>query len=158
MNSSVKPKVPLKLLLDTTYLLPVVGVDVEDIHNTLKALQRLFHRRKIQLHCTPFNLMELLAKLSKTTYDEERVLIGLESMRKHFTVTHPTVKGYVKALKLRKEGFRDFIDLLLYTTAVTRQLRFLTRDEDLKNFLKSRGENVECLLSERELERLVNTL
>lgn len=63
----------------------------------------------------------------------------------------PTIKGYVKALKLRERGFRDLTDLLLYATAATRGLKFLTRDEQLVQFLISQGEPTDVILSEKEL-------
>ncbi len=83
-------------------------------------------------------------------YDRERVALGLKSIRETFRVTHPTVAGYMKALELRRKGFRDLIDLLLYATARTRKLCFLTRDEDLVNFLKEVGEDTTSIIHERE--------
>jgi len=49
----------------------------------------------------------------------------------------PTTRGYVKALELRRKGFGDLIDLLLYATSKTRGLLLLTRDAALVEFLKT---------------------
>lgn len=54
----------------------------------------------------------------------------------------------MKALDLKKEGFKDFIDLLLYTTSLTRNLLFLTRDTALIDFLKDLGEETKSILYE----------
>jgi len=47
-----------------------------------------------------------------------------------------------KALELKKRGFRDAIDLLLYLTAKDNGLLFLTYDAELVRFLKDVGEDV----------------
>jgi len=38
----------LGLLLDTTYILPVLGVEVEGVERVLEALQRLKRRREVE--------------------------------------------------------------------------------------------------------------
>lgn len=153
VNSS-KSRV-VKILLDTTYLLPVVGIDVEGIERPLTILKKLREEGKIEVYYTPFSILEILGKLSKIDFDRERVEMGLKAIRESFRVTHPTVKGYMKALKLRRKGFRDLIDLLLYTTSRTRRLNFLTRDRDLIEFLKKVGEDVDNVVYEEELEKFV---
>jgi len=52
---------------------------------------------------------------------------------------------------LRGKGFKDIIDLLLYTTSLTRNLLFLTRDTALIDFLKDLGEETRNILYEEEL-------
>ena len=141
----------LKILLDTTYLLPIVGINVAGIKEALEALSKLKEKRDAQFYYTPYNIIELLGKLSRTNYDEETVSRGLRIITSEFAAVQPTIKGYVKALKLRKRGFRDLIDLLLYATAATRGLKFLTRDEQLVQFLISQGEPIDVILSEKEL-------
>ena len=60
----------------------------------------------------------------------------------------------MKALELRRRGFRDLIDLLLYATALTNGVLFLTRDAQLLRFLAEEGEDVCVVLLEEEfLER-----
>ncbi|WP_243678020.1 hypothetical protein [Vulcanisaeta distributa] len=57
----------------------------------------------------------------------------------------------MKALKLkRRGGFNDLIDLLLYATAVTRDLKLLTRDKSLIQFLMREGEPINNVLSEED--------
>ena len=149
VNSS-KSRV-VKILLDTTYLLPVVGIDVEGVEKPLTMLKKLREEGRVEIYYTPFNILEILGKLSRMDYDRERVELGLRAIRESFKIAYPTVKGYMKALELRKKGFKDFIDLLLYTTSRTRRLNFLTRDRDLIEFLKSVGENVDNVIYEEEL-------
>ncbi len=60
----------------------------------------------------------------------------------------------MEALKLRSLEFRDLIDLLLYTTAKTRKLRLLTKDQEFINFLKQIGENTMYIITEEEIKAI----
>ncbi|MEB2835858.1 MAG: PIN domain-containing protein [Desulfurococcales archaeon] len=150
MNSS---EGRLRILLDTTYLLPIVGVDVEGVGEALRALERLYRLGRAEVYYTPFNLLEILGKLSRINYDPGRVRLGLASIREAFRVTHPTPAGYMKALELRRRGFKDAVDLLLYTTSKTRGLTFLTRDLSLIRFLEKAGEDTANILYEEDFTR-----
>ncbi|AEM39033.1 hypothetical protein Pyrfu_1170 [Pyrolobus fumarii 1A] len=61
MSSSKK----LRILLDTTYLLPMVGVRVRGVEPTPEVLQRLWERGVLEAYYTPFNILELLGKVSR---------------------------------------------------------------------------------------------
>ncbi len=141
----------IRLLLDTTYLLPIVGVWVEGVEEALLVLEKLYRSKRLEAFYTPFNLLEMIAKLSKMEVDARRVKLGLRSIRESFRVTHPTPSGYLLALQLRRRGFRDLIDLLLYATARSRGLRLLTRDKSLVSFLEKNGEDLKHVMLEEEL-------
>ena len=147
MNSS---RSKTKILLDTTYLLPIVGIDVENVETPLTILRNLYGLGEVVIYYTPFNILEILGKLSRISYKAERVKLGLRSIRESFKMIHPTIMGYMKALELRRKGFKDLIDLLLYTTSKTRKLEFLTRDEELIEFLRRVGEDVNNIVYEGE--------
>lgn len=140
----------IRILLDTTYLLPIVGIEVEGIEEVLKVLERLYRLGRAEIYYTPFNMLEIVGKLSRTNYDRRRVRLGLVSIRESFKVTHPTIAGYLRALELRRGGFRDLIDLLLYETSRTRRLGFLTRDLSLIRFLEEVGEDTANIVYERD--------
>ncbi len=146
MSSSVT-----RILLDSTYLLPILGIDVEGVDKALKVLGRLKSEGKAEFYYTEFNLVEILGKISKTNYDRSRIAVGLHLMEEEFELIYPTVEGYLKALDLRKSGFKDLIDLLLYTTSLTRDLVFLTRDDPLIKFLEGLGEETGRILHESSL-------
>jgi len=140
-----------KILLDSIYLLPIVGVDVEGIGEIMSILKMLRERRGIEYYYTSFNILEIIGKLGKTRYDEERIYIGLSSIKEEFNLIHPTIKSYIKALKLKATGFKDLIDLLLYTTSLTNNIPLLTRDIHLIEFLKEHGETIDNIIYEKEL-------
>ncbi|BES82412.1 PIN domain-containing protein [Pyrodictium abyssi] len=150
MNSSENR---IRILLDTTYLLPVVGVDVEGVEEALTVLEKLYRLGRAEIYYTQFNVFEIMGKLSRIDYDRRRVMLGLKSIREAFRATQPTAAGYLKALELRRKGFKDLIDLLLYTTSKTRRLSFLTRDMRLLDFLEAVGEDTTSIIHEEEFVR-----
>ena len=151
MNSSAKNRI----LLDSTYLLPMLGVKVRGTEDTLRKLKRLRDDKKAAFYYTPFSLLEVLGKISKTRYNASLVAMGLTAINEEFQLATPTLEGYLKALHLKSMGFKDLIDLLLYTTALTNNLLFLTRDERLIDFLKLHGQDTSPILREDELGELL---
>jgi len=125
-------------------------VEVKGIWDVLVVLRKLRKERKTTFYYTTFNMVEILEKVAKYKYNYDIIYTGLSVIQEEFKLTYSTVKGYLKALKLKQEGFKDLIDLLLYTTSLTRNLLFLTRDNALVDFLESLGENLENILYEEE--------
>ncbi len=147
MSSSEK----MRILLDSTYLLPIVGVDVKGIDRTIVILKRLRDEGIAEYYYTLFNILEILGKLSGVRYDIDRVTIGLLSIEEEFKQVNPTLKGWLKALELRSKGHKDLIDLLLYTTSLMHNILFLTRDDRLIRFLENNGEDISIIIHEKEL-------
>jgi len=141
----------MKILLDTTYLLPIVGVDVVGVEQALRVLKKLRDRGVAEYYYTQYNIFEILGKLGRIRYDVERVTIGLLAIEEGFKQVEPSLKGWLKALELRSKGYKDLIDLLLYATSLTHNLIFLTRDKQLIEFLKKNNENVDLVMYEEEL-------
>lgn len=129
-----------------------MGINVKGIDEVLIALSRMRRRFKAEFYYTQYNIIEILGKLSRLNYDEDTVMRGgLKVINDEFILTEPTIDGYVKALRLKRKGFNDLIDLLLYATAVTRNLKLLTRDKNLIQFLTHEGEPVNNILPEEDL-------
>ncbi len=72
MSIGVRPRI----LLDTTYLLPIVGINVKGIDEVLIALSRMRRRFKAEFYYTQYNIIEILGKLSRLNYDEDTVMRG----------------------------------------------------------------------------------
>jgi predicted nucleic acid-binding protein len=131
----------MRVLLDTTFLLPTLGIDTG--REALRALMRLDERRA-QICYSPLSLLECLwivARLSKTAaVRQEGFEEGLRSIARsgrYEPIAEPP-EAYAEALRLHRAGHRDMIDNLLYADSVHFNIRFLTLDEDLRNFVKSR--------------------
>ena len=146
MSSSEK----IKILLDSTYLLPIIGIDVEGISDTMVLLKSLRDRGVTEYYYTQFNIFEIIGKLGKIDFDTDRVSLGLIAIKEEFRELHPTLKDWLKALELRRKGYKDLIDLLLYTTSLSHNTIFLTRDKQLIQFLEENGENTQNIIYESE--------
>ncbi|QOJ79729.1 PIN domain-containing protein [Infirmifilum lucidum] len=139
--------------MDSTYILPILGVGVEGIEDALNTLRELRRGRKATFYYTAFNILEALGKVARLGYNLETVSTGLSLIEEEFEQASPSTPGYLKALELRRRGFRDLIDLLLYATAATQNLLFLTRDRDLISFLEKNGEDTGVILYEEDFLR-----
>lgn len=75
----------LKILLDTSFLLPIVGVKVEgDVDDLLKRLWVKFRNREVEIYYTELNLLEISWILSRRAYDPRIVAQGLLSIERNF--------------------------------------------------------------------------
>jgi len=123
----------VKILLDSTYLLPAVGVSVSNSEKILETLEWLRKSKKAEFYYSEFSTLEIIAKVAKMNYDEEVVALGLQSIFENLKEAKAGIKAYLMALKLKSE-LRDFIDLLLLLTADENGIKLLTRDRELKEF------------------------
>ena len=140
----------MKILLDTTYILPILGLEVKETKHVLSLLSKLYHRGLIEIYYSSLSLLEAIAKISRRSYDEELVRIGLLSIEESFKRIEPGPEDYLLALRLRSKGFRDLVDLLLYSIARNNGLLFLTRDKSLATFLRETGEQIRHIILEDE--------
>ncbi len=147
MGSSEK----LRLLLDTSYLLPMLGVEVEGVEPVLELLASLYNSGLLEAYYSRFSILEMLGKISRLRYDPEIVERGLAYILEKLVEAEPGVEAYMMALRLRSRGFSDLIDLLLYSTAATRGLKLLTRDDALISFLERSGVSLDHVVHEDEL-------
>lgn len=84
MKSSGQIQIKLELPLDSTYLLTIIGIEVEAIEEILLTLKRLREEDKAEYYYTPFNILEILGKLSRIRYDYDRVAAGLRTIEEEF--------------------------------------------------------------------------
>lgn len=89
MNSSAE----LRLLLDTTYMLPILGVEVEGVEVTLEALRELKRRRRVEIYYSCYSILEAIWKLAKLGFDASVVETGLLLVEEEFSLLHPALKG-----------------------------------------------------------------
>uniref|UniRef100_A0A7J3X6R0 PIN domain-containing protein n=1 Tax=Thermofilum pendens TaxID=2269 RepID=A0A7J3X6R0_THEPE len=133
----------LKVLLDTSFLLPAFGVDAgEEVLGCLKLIAA--RRERVRAYYSPYSLLEAVmvllreAKQGRLGLEEAvgmaregavRVIYGLE-------VADTLPEAYLLAVKLYSLGHRDLFDNLLYATAATGGLPLLTLDSELLDFLE----------------------
>ena len=129
-----------KVLLDTTYLLPVFGIRVK-----LRRFEELFPRflEEYSVLYNPISIVEakwVILKLSRRK--REKRLRHLEAYRKGLkallsderlqqtSLTNPTVEQIADKLLLNV-GVKDYFDRVIYATAAHHNAVLLTEDREL---------------------------
>ncbi|MBM3898272.1 MAG: hypothetical protein FJ358_07115 [Thaumarchaeota archaeon] len=153
----------MKLLLDTTYLLPAIGISIKGLpKDSLIKLKRKGH----QISISSISIFELSAKSAKHIADgalpPERVLKGIRAIVHNDDIeTIPTHDDTIllSAFRLRKI-LSDFIDCLILSSAINRCDSVVTEDSDIQN-LKEDGQFKELLKSTNprfKIHTLIETL
>ena len=130
----------MKLLLDTTYFLPTIGVSIKDMQKD--ALLTLM-AKKHQISMSQITIFELAAKGAKYVKEgqisPERVTRGIsaiiyndaiETIPMHDTTILQT------AFKLRNM-LNDFIDCLILSSAMNNSEAIITEDNEIQSLKKN---------------------
>ena len=131
------------LLLDTSFLLPILGYRVSD------RVMRVFERLKgVRLFYSELSILEALWKVSKMVAGlpaeerreaVERVSAGLQSIEAYMERVEVVPEAVRLALDMYARGHRDMVDNLLYASAVSHEIALLTVDEKLVRFVERAG-------------------
>ena len=143
------------ILLDSTFVLPTFGVEVEDIDDDdLKTLKD--SSKKVGLYCSYVSFVEILGKLARNSTEAnfEAIDLAIRSLLESGTYgwVNPSSKAIALAFELRTKGHRDNIDNILYSTALDAGMRFLSMDEELKDFLSRKGYNTKIMIGVKQLK------
>ncbi len=132
----------LKVLLDTSFILPSLGINVgEEVSKGLKGLADI----RAEIYYSHFSILESLwvaARLSTSaTFDREIFSAGLRSIieGKRYRKMEEDSKTFDNALRLYMLGHRDMVDNILYASSSRLNLKLLTLDNELKGFVRERG-------------------
>ena len=144
-------KSALKVLVDTSFILPALGVEVEK-----EVMDTIPHFRRFEVYYSELSILEAMWKILKITRPENlsKVITGIESV--HASYKHlPIPSGaFIRAVELYKRGHSDYIDNLLYSTAQSSNLRFLTIDQSFIEFLEKNGEHGH-IITPKEITRVI---
>lgn len=144
----------LRILLDTSFILPILGIDTGI---TVRKVLEELDSSSVEIYYSRFSILEAIwvatKLIRKGSLDADRFFRGLRSIyasNRLMTVDEdPFIFEY--ALKLYMIGHKDIIDNILYSTALHKDLKFLTSDEELVDFIKSKGLNRNVLLLPRDI-------
>jgi predicted nucleic acid-binding protein len=128
----------MRILLDTSFLLPSLGVEVP------RAAEALENIGEHELYYSNFSVLEcfwVLTSLERKniTIDRDCIQIGLKSIEESYIRAIEDAAVFLDAFQLRRAGHTDIIDCLLYALSLKAGLKFLSFDLELKLFLKDRG-------------------
>ncbi len=153
MKSRKSTLVKNKILIDTSFLLPALGIDVEE--EVIEAI-RLFKR--IEVYYLEIGLLEAMWKILRIIPINkfDRVEIGVEAIRNTYNLMLSPPRAYVEAMKIYHLGHNDFIDALYYATARIKRIPWLTIDYSFIDFLSSKDFPVEgIILTPKELKEMI---
>ena len=132
----------LNVLLDTSFILPSLGIDLgKEVSEGLKGLADI----KAEIYYSHFSILESLwvaTRLStNATFDAESFSLGLRSIIEgdRYMKVKEDSKTFNDALKLHMLGHKDMIDNILYANTTRLNIKLLTLDNELKNFIRERG-------------------
>jgi predicted nucleic acid-binding protein len=131
-----------KILLDTSFLLPTFGIEVEN--EVVESLSRIDHEQT-QLLYSEWSLLEsswvAIRLLRQKRFEESVYRRGLLSITKTHVYNTITMDpdDYLTALKFFQRGHLDMIDNLLYAAALRDGCKFLTIDEEFSRFITKIG-------------------
>ena len=124
----------MKILLDTSLLLPTLGIEVERAERVLKKLSGN------KLYYSDYSILECLWVASslkkKGEFKEEIFEIGIRSILEGYMKAEVNTEAVFKAFEIYELGYRDLIDCILYSTALHSNMKFATLDEELKKFVR----------------------
>jgi len=135
----------MKLLLDTTYLLPAIGIAIKELPNDAP-LKLITQGHQIAI--TDITIFELAAKAAKHitngTLTPERVTRGIKAITYDDTIeiipATRDQKILLTAFKLRNT-LSDFIDCLILSSAINQCDAIVTEDTDIQNLKKNKEFN-----------------
>lgn len=143
-------KSKLRLLVDTSFLLPAMGIDTEK--EVMEAI-KYFHMAEI--HYLEVSILEAMWKIIKVVPADklDRVGEGIESIMETYKQVNPHPQAYIDAYKLYHEGYRDYVDNLIYATSQKLHLLLLTADREFIDFLKEKGHSIRNIATPDKIKR-----
>jgi predicted nucleic-acid-binding protein len=143
----------LKVLIDTSFLLPALGIEVEK-----EVTEAIKHFYSAEVYYLEESLLEAMWKVLRVVPPEELKTIeeGINAIRNTYAMLVPRSSSYSKAYMLCRKGHRDFIDNLLYAASLDEKIFFLTIDKTFIGFLKSMREDISLILTPLEFIKMVS--
>ena len=141
-----------KVLVDTSFLLPAIGISVEkEILDTIKYFQ-LIEVYYLEV-CISEAMWIVLKVVSPNNLDVVRE--GIEAIRDTYKQLVPPSGAYIKAYEIYRKGHKDYIDDLIYATSLEKKIALLTTDYKFINFLKENNYPIDNIITPRDLKHIL---
>ena len=123
-----------KLLLDTSFILPILGFE------TSKEIMDVFPKlRNYIIYYNEISIIEALWRIVKVVGnkgDLKVVLDGIDAIRNTFEYAYIDSEAVENAVEMYRLGHRDMVDNILYSIALSEDLKLLTIDNELIKFIE----------------------
>lgn len=149
-NKKRYPKTKTNLIVDTTFILPALGINVEK-----EALETIKHFYGIHINYLEVSILEALWKIIKIVPKNklERVQEGIHAIKETYKQINPPPEAYIDAYKMYHDGHKDYIDNLIYSTSRRTETPLLTIDKDLINFLDKKNYPTNNILTPNKIKQ-----
>ena len=139
----------LKLLVDTTFLLPAMGIETNE-----EAMEAIKHFHMVEIYYLELSILEAMWRIVKVVPVDklDRVKEGIAAIIETYKQITSPPDAYIDAYKLYHEGHRDYIDNLLYTTSQRLHIPLLTIDKEFINFLKKKGHPTHNIITPNKIK------
>ncbi|TFG21260.1 MAG: type II toxin-antitoxin system VapC family toxin [Promethearchaeota archaeon] len=138
-----------KIVLDTTYILPLYGIEVDGLKDLEKNLISLLNgnNSKISLYIPSVTMLEALYKLIREfkLQDDKNILNRYPMATRSIVenpvlvivnpLLHPEISNI--ALNIRSEGHTDLFDCLIAGTAIFHKAILVTQDNELERIIRN---------------------
>ena len=125
----------MKILLDTSLLLPTLGIEVERADKILKKL------RDYELYYSDFSILECLWVVNslkrKGKFDRDSFETGIKSIFECYAKAEINAEIILRAFEIYEMGHKDIIDCILYSIALSNNMKFASLDSELKKFVEN---------------------
>lgn len=136
----MKSRRELRVLLDTSFILPTLGVDVG--REALRGLEKLAEVNA-QVFYSRFSILESMWVIARRVSGEVDAAFttGLRSILEsgRYEKVEEDAWVFEEALRLYALGHRDMIDNILYASTLRYNLRLLTLDRELREFIEEKS-------------------
>ncbi len=153
----------MKLLLDTTYFLPTIGITIKGLPKEapIKLMEEGY-----EVFISDISIFELSAKggkyIATGILPPERAIKGIKSIVYEDSITKIPIhenKLLFTAFKLRGI-LKDFVDCLILSSAMNKCDMLITEDKDIQNLKKDKNLNklLATINPEFKIQRLAEML
>ncbi len=142
----------LEVLVDTTFLLPTLGVGVEE-----EAEEVIPLLSSVRVYYVEVSILEAFWKYVKLGADAKVFEEGLEAIRSTYELLTPGPRSYSLAMGLYSMGHRDLIDDLIYASSREFGVHLLTIDAAFLDFLRDNGLPIDSVLTPDSFKRAVRS-
>lgn len=154
MGKKSREKSSNKYVIDTSYLLPLVGIEVEGLDE--ETINKLFN---LELHYPSALIPELVGVIIKEARKMKLKEIPKDAIEGFNSIVYggfikiiPSEGDDIKTIyKLFEMGCNDIFDAILYATSKRLNLKAISMDKSFKDFLKEHGFNFKVLVSHKDV-------
>jgi len=148
----------VRVLLDSTYVLPAFGIAVRELsREDLLKLEELRRCGAVEYCYSNVMWVEVVPKVVKEhlrngrSLDFRLVERAVEALHELFSEVEPGPRAICEAFKLRSLGHVDMVDNILYGIAIENDMHLLSMDCHLREFLKRHGLRFELIVDHHKL-------